>query len=219
MSQPLRIDFVSDIACPWCVIGLLSLEQAIERLDARSHIQLHFQPFELNPQMGAAGEDADEHLLRKYGMPREQLERNRAAIRERGAELGFTFGKRTRVCNTFDAHRLLHWAGMLGGDAQRSLKHALLTAYHAEDQDVSAREVLLAVVAACELDVAIAARVLESGEFTGAVREREQYYLQRGIQGVPAVILAEQGLISGGQPVEVYERALRQFAAEPAARA
>ncbi len=215
MPRPIRIDFVSDIACPWCAIGLASLEQAIARVGDAAKIELHFQPFELNPQMAPEGEDAAEHLMRKYGMPREQLDKNRENIRARGAQLGFTFGSRERVHNTFDAHRLLHWAGTLGATQQLALKHALLAAYHTRGEDVSSRATLLAAVEAAGLDAQRAAKVLDSDEYAEAVREREKYYLDRGIHGVPAIIFDERSLISGGQPVEVFEQALRQIAATP----
>ena len=125
----LRIDFVSDVVCPWCAIGLASLEQALERTRGEVEADIHIHPFELNPQLGPEGEDAEEHLLRKYGMPAEQLAANQQAIVARGAALGFTFDmdRRRRIYNTFDAHRLLHWAGEEG--RQRELKHALLRAY------------------------------------------------------------------------------------------
>lgn len=217
MSRPVRIDFVSDIACPWCAIGLASLEQAIARVGDAASVELHFQPFELNPQMAPEGEDAADHLMRKYGMPREQLEKNRENIRARGAALGFKFGPRERIHNTFDAHRLLHWAGTIGTSQQLALKHALLVAYHTHGEDVSSRAALLAAVAQSGLDGRRAAQVLDSDEYADAVREREKYYLARGIHGVPAIIFDERSLISGGQPVEVFEQALRQLAAMPVA--
>ena len=214
MSRPLRIDFVSDIACPWCAIGLAALREALARVGDAVGAELHFQPFELNPQMDAQGEDADEHLLRKYGMPREQLERNRQVIRERGAALGFTFGRRTRVCNTFAAQRLLHWAGTLGMAQQLALEQVLLTAYHEQDANVADAAVLQRLAREAGLDGDVAAEVLASGQYSEAVRARERYYLERGIHGVPAVIFDERALISGGQPVAVFERALREFAAQ-----
>jgi predicted DsbA family dithiol-disulfide isomerase len=139
----MKIDFVSDVACPWCAVGLNSLELALGNLGEAVDVELHFRPFELNPQMGPDGEDAAEHLSRKYGLDPEQLERNRAAIRQRGAEVGFEFGDRARVWNTFDAHRLLHWAGLEG--RQRQLKHALLRAYHGRGENPGARNVLVKV--------------------------------------------------------------------------
>jgi predicted DsbA family dithiol-disulfide isomerase len=210
----LKIDFVSDVACPWCAIGLLSLEKAVERVGGELSVELHFQPFELNPAMAAEGEDATEHLMRKYRVSAEQLAGTRTMLRQRGAELGFTFGERSRVWNTFDAHRLLHWAALEAGPAaQRTLKHALLQAYHGDDLNPGDHEVLLRVAADAGLDVDRARAVLETGEFADEVREREQFFQQAGINAVPAVIVNERHLIQGGQPVEVFERALREIAA------
>jgi predicted DsbA family dithiol-disulfide isomerase len=212
-SPPIRIDFVSDVACPWCAVGLNSLERALERVGGAVEVDLHFQPFELNPNMPAEGEDATSHLVAKYGLSREQLDRNRATIRARGADVGFAFGERGRIYNTFDAHRLLHWAGTVGAREQRALKHALLQAYHGDARDVSDRDVLVAIAESVGLDGARARAILDSGEFADAVRAQERFFTERGIHGVPAVILIERHLISGGQPVEVFEQALRRVAA------
>ena len=209
----MKIDFVSDVACPWCAVGLWSLEQALERLDGRFPVELRFEPFELNPAMPPEGEDATEHLSRKYGAPPEQLAKSRAVLRERGAAVGFTFGDRPRIWNTFDAHRLLHWAGLQPGEAQSKLKHALLTAYHARAENPGARDVLLRAAAESGLDGERAAAILDSDEFAAEVRERERHWQQLGIHSVPAVIIDDRHLISGGQPPEVFERALAQIAA------
>jgi predicted DsbA family dithiol-disulfide isomerase len=139
----MKIDFVSDVACPWCAVGLWSLDRALERLGDTVDVELHFQPFELNPALPAEGEDTAEYIARKYGASAEQVAKNRAVIRERGAAVGFAFGDRPRIWNTFDAHRLLHWAGLQTGEAQSKLKHALLTAYHARAENPGARDVLL----------------------------------------------------------------------------
>ncbi len=211
----MKIDFVSDIACPWCAVGLNSLEIALARLGDEVPVDLHFQPFELNPQMPAEGEDATEHLSRKYGAPPEQLAKNRDHLRERGAEVGFAFGERPRVWNTFDAHRLLHWAGTVSLDKQRALKHELLAAYHSRAENPGAHDVLLKSAEAVGLDVERAHALLASGEFTAEVRAAEQHWQQLGIHSVPAVIIADRHLVSGGQPPEVFEQALRQIAASP----
>ncbi len=206
----LRIDFVSDVACPWCVIGLLSLEQALERTRDDVQVELHFHPFEINPQMPPEGEDATEHLAKKYGLTQAELARNQARIRERGAELGFTFAARKRVHNTFDAHRLLHWAGTEG--KQLALKHALLRAYFTQGENVDDHDILIRIASDVGLSADRARTILDSDEYTTEVRVAEQFYLDNGIQGVPAVIIDQQHLISGGQPVEVFERALREIA-------
>jgi predicted DsbA family dithiol-disulfide isomerase len=210
-AVPVRIDFVSDVACPWCAVGLNALEQAIARVGGEVAVELHFQPFELNPQMPPEGEDADEHLSAKYGLSPEQLEQNRQVLRERGESVGFTFGRRTRIHNTFDAHRLLHWAGEQGMEAQRALKHALLRAYQSEGRDVSSHEVLAEVAGEAGLDAEAARAVLASGAHADDVRRQEQFYASRGIRAVPSVIFEDQHLVQGGQPVEVFEQALRQL--------
>ena len=212
-AEPLKIEFVSDVACPWCAVGLWSLDRALEKLGDEVPVELHFEPFELNPSMPPEGEDATEHLSRKYGAPPEQLAKNRAAIRERGAEVGFAFGERPRVWNTFDAHRLLHWAGLEGGDGQSKLKHALLAAYHARAENPSDRNVLLQAVQEAGLDVDRARSILDSDDYAAEVRARERHWQQLGIHSVPAAIVDGRHLISGGQPPEVFEQALRRIAA------
>ena len=214
MNKPalVKIDFVSDVSCPWCAIGLKALEQAIARIGDGLEVELHFQPFELNPQMPAEGEDTAEHLTRKYGSTAEQLAANREAIRARGAALGFTFNQRDRIYNTFDAHRLLHWAGLESRPRELALKNALLRAYFTDGDDVSSHANLIRIAADAGLDAERARGILESGEYTEEVRLQEQRYLASGIHSVPAVIINDRHLISGGQPVEIFERALRQIA-------
>jgi predicted DsbA family dithiol-disulfide isomerase len=191
-----------------------ALEKALERLDGEMQADLHFQPFELNPQMGPGGQDLGEHLTQKYGSTPEQQAQIRQTIAERGAEVGFTFhpGGRGRVYNTFNAHRLLHWAEGQGAGAQYQLKKAFLQAYQGRAECVEDADVLLAGVASAGLDVAAAREVLASDAHTAEVRERQQFYTQAGIRSVPAVIINDKHLISGGQPAEVFEQALRRIA-------
>ena len=212
-AVPLRIDFVSDVVCPWCAIGLASLEQAMERLHGEVEVELHFRPFELNPQLGAEGEDVAGHLQKKYGMSSADLAASQETIRQRGAALGFTFDmdKRRRIYNTFDAHRLLHWAGLEG--KQAALKHALLRAYFTEGLDVSGHATLAQAAESAGLPANRARAILASHEFAEDVRAEERFFIENGIQAVPAIIIEQRHLISGGQPVEVFENALRQIAA------
>jgi predicted DsbA family dithiol-disulfide isomerase len=209
----LKIDFVSDVSCPWCIIGLNSLDTALARLGDAIQADLHFQPFELNPDMPAEGQDMAEHLAQKYGSTPEQSAQNREMIRARGAEGGFVFNmdKRSRIYNTFDAHRLLHWAGLEGG-RQPALKRALFEAYFTDGKNPGEHAVLLAAAAKAGLDVERAARVLSAGTYAEQVREAERFYQQQGIHSVPAVIINDRHLIAGGQPAEVFEQALRQIA-------
>jgi len=210
----MRIDFVSDVACPWCAVGLNSLERALASIGKDFEVEIHMQPFELNPAMGPDGADAIEYLSDKYGITPEQIAQNQAAIRARGAAVGFTFGQRGRVWNTFDAHRLLHWAGVEGAPGQqRALKHALLKAYHGEGRNPGGHDVLVELAQAVGLDVTRAKAVLDSDEFGLEVRQAETTWQRAGIHSVPAVIINERHLISGGQPPEVFEQALREIAA------
>jgi predicted DsbA family dithiol-disulfide isomerase len=213
MTTPIKIDFVSDVSCPWCVIGLKSLESALARLGNEVKAELHFQPFELNPQMPHEGQDITEHIAEKYGATPEQAARNREAIRARGEEVGFTFrmDKRDRIYNTFDAHRLLHWAEMEG--RQQALKHALFQAYFTNGENPGDHEVLVRTAEGAGLDPARARAILSSDAYAAEVREREHFYLDQGIHSVPAVIINDRYLVQGGQPVEAFEQALRKIAA------
>ena len=210
----LRIDFVSDVSCPWCAVGLGALQAALERVAPDITAELHFQPFELNADMPAQGQDTLEHLTQKYRISAEQARANGEAIRARGAAVGFTYDpqRRSRVWNTFDAHRLLHWAELQGPAQQLALKQALLKAYLTDGENPSDHDVLVRLAGEAGLNTAQAREVLASDEYAQATRQREQEFLDAGIHSVPAIILNRQHLISGGQPVEVFERALCQVA-------
>ena len=208
-----KIDFVSDVSCPWCAIGLSSLRQALVKLRGEITAEIHFQPFELNPQMGSEGENSTDHLMQKYGSTAEQVDANRETIRARGQPLGFDFrmDRHSRVYNTFDAHRLLHWAELEGH--HMALKLALFRAYFSDGEDVSATEVLVQLAGEAGLDAERARQVLASGAYADEVRAQEQLYMERGIRSVPATIINDRHLISGGQPPEAFEQALRQITA------
>ncbi len=217
MTQPtLQLDFVSDISCPWCAIGLASLRRAMAELADEMQFTLRFQPFELNPQMPPGGEDIGEHLTRKYGSTPEQQAQIRETIRQRGADVGFTFNSegRGRIYNTFHAHRLLHWAGEEHPEQQLALKQALLEACHRDRQAMDDPGVLLACVRQAGLDEASAQLVLTEGRYGDEVREQEDMYMSAGIQAVPALVVNNRHLVSGGQPVENYVKVLKQIASQ-----
>lgn len=212
----MRIDFISDIVCPWCAIGLYSLETAAARIPGLV-LDLHFHPFELNPAMGAEGQDIEEHLAEKYGASPAQLAGTREAIRERGAALGFDFRMeaRSRIYNTRDAHRLLHWADeAFGGTVQRTLKVALLKAYFTDGRNVSDPAVLLEQAVAAGLPEAQARELLASRRYDDEVTEAEAQVHAQGIHAVPAIVVNQRHLIQGGQSVEVFEQLLRQVVAQ-----
>lgn len=219
MPTPLRIDFVSDVACPWCAVGLASLQQALARSADAVPATLHLQPFELNPDMGAEGMDVDEYLRRKWGGVPANRDQILATLNERGAAVGFAFNPagRGRIVNTFKAHRLLHWAGLESADRQLALKRALLQAYHGRGERVDHDEVLLAVVAQVGLDAERARAILAGDDYASEVRTAERRWQMAGIQSVPSIVINDRHLISGGQPPEVFEQALRKIAQEAGA--
>ncbi len=220
MPTPMKIDFVSDVSCPWCIIGLKGMEVALERVGDLVEADIRFQPFELNPDMPPEGQNLLEHVAQKYGSTPEQMKERRAAIRERAAELGFTIALHPedgRVYNTFDAHRLLHWAGLEG--RQRQLKLALFDAYFTRCLNPGGHAVLADTAAAAGLNRGAAAEVLASGRYADEVRKAERDWQAKGISGVPAIIVNDRYLISGGQPPEAFEDAFRKIAAETVAEA
>jgi predicted DsbA family dithiol-disulfide isomerase len=214
MTKPMKIDFVSDVSCPWCIIGLGGLEEALARVRDLVDAEITFQPFELNPDMPPEGQNIAEHIFQKYGSTPEQSAANREQIRARASQVGFTIATTpdSRIYNTFDAHRLLHWAGLEGRQLQ--LKHALFEAYFTRGENPSDLDVLVVAAEKAGLNPTAAREVLTSGRFADAVRLSERQWREAGINSVPAVIIDGKYLISGGHPADAFERALRTIAAE-----
>jgi predicted DsbA family dithiol-disulfide isomerase len=212
MATELKIDIVSDISCPWCIIGFKALQVALKEVAPDITATIEWQPFELNPQMPPEGQEINEHLTQKYQISEQQAEQNRDAIRQRGLDVGYAFGNRGggRIYNTFDAHRLLHWAKTQG--KQTELKLALFDLYFKNNGNPSAHEQLLKSANSVGLDVAGAKKVLQSDRFTVDVRQLQQQYQSAGVQSVPAVIVNNKHLISGGQPADVFQQALTKIA-------
>jgi predicted DsbA family dithiol-disulfide isomerase len=220
MAKRIQIDFVSDVVCPWCAVGLASLETALKRLDGEIEAELQFQPFELNPDMPPEGEDRNEHIAKKYGRSPEEMSASREVIRQRAAAVGFTMsGSQNRIYNSFDAHRLLHWAGLVDkkgetpkGETQAKLKHALLRAYFTDGLNIADPDVLVAKAEEAGLDPTEARAILQSDRYAQDVKQEEQAWLASGINSVPAIVVNRTYLISGGQPPEVFETHLREMA-------
>jgi predicted DsbA family dithiol-disulfide isomerase len=206
----MKIDFVSDTVCPWCAIGLRSLEIALERLGDEVQAELRFQPFELNPHMPPEGQDIVEHLSQKYGITPQQVHASQQHVRERAAELGLSFDMRGRAVNSFDAHRLMHWAGLQG--RQLELQRRLFDAYFGRAESTADHEVLTRLAAEAGLDADEARKVLQTRAYAEEVRERERFYVGRGVHSVPAVIIDDKHLLQGGHPPEVFQQALRRIA-------
>ncbi len=218
MPKPIQIDFVSDVVCPWCVIGLRELETALARLGDVVEPDLHLQPFELNPTMPREGQNISEHLEQKFGRKMDDSSGIRQALQARAADVGFAMAMNdnSRVYNSFDAHRLLHWAGLQDAGRQVALKHALFGAYFTENLNIADADVLVEKAESVGLDGAEAREVLTSGRYADQVRAAEQGWMRSGINSVPAVVINRKYLISGGQTAAVFEDSLRRIAAEGA---
>ena len=213
--KSLRIDIVSDVVCPWCIIGYKQLEKAMEETGQTADI--HWHPFELNPDMAEEGENLREHLAAKYGTTPEDSRKARAKLTALGAELGFTFNYADdmRMQNTFRAHQLLNWADRFG--RKHHLKMALFSAFFTHRKNINDPEVLVQTAADSGLNREQAADILRTGEFAEEVRHAESFWVSRGIQGVPAMIFDQQYLVTGAQGVPNYLSVLRQLAENRAA--
>ena len=212
-----KIDYVSDIACPWCAVGLGGLEQAIKNIGEAFEVEVHFQPFELNPDMPPGGQDVFEHLTQKYGKTVEQVRATQNDIKARAAAVGYPFHPegRKHVYNTFNAHRLLYWAGLEhGAQAQHRLKRELLITYFQLAVDLDDPKNVLDAVSRAGLDSDRAASILATDEFAAEVRAQQVKYTSMGIHSVPSIIVNEKYLLQGAQPADAFEQALRQVAAE-----
>ncbi|WKV86225.1 DsbA family oxidoreductase [Pseudomonas sp. B24_DOA] len=216
MTFPVSIDFVSDVVCPWCALGATALEQAIANVAGEVAVELTFKPFELNPDMPAGGEHAIKHMMRKYGRSAEEVASRNEMIVARGKAIGFQFDleKRSHFYNTFDAHRLLLWAAQEG--RQVALKIILLKAYFTNGENPSDHETLVRLAGEAGLSTTRAQEILTSEAFALEVRELEGFYLERGINSVPALVLNGRQLVSGSLSVKEYEQILRQVARESA---
>jgi len=217
MKPTIKIDFVSDIGCPWCAVGLGTLEQAMEGLKGQADFEIHFEPFELNRQMRLGGENAIEYLSKKYGISEQQVKANQANIRERAAAAGFNFHPegRKKIYNTFDAHRLLYWAGHEHGLAsQLKLKREFFNTYFCLAADFDNREHLLDAVQRAHLDPSEASKVLEEGLYAKEVKAQEIRYTEQGINAVPTLILNGKYVLQGAQPLDILEASLKEVIAE-----
>ncbi|WP_086933425.1 DsbA family oxidoreductase [Agarilytica rhodophyticola] len=212
MTTKLTIDIVSDVSCPWCIVGFKGLEKALQNLASNIDATITWQPFELNPQMPKEGQELTEHITQKYGITTEQSKQNKEVLKERGKSVGYEFNYADggRIYNTFDAHRLLHWAQ--SHDKQTELKLALFDLYFKENGNPSDHQQLLQTVAKVGLNTEEAQEILESDKYVSDVRAKQQHYQSAGVNSVPAVIINNKHLISGGQPAELFEQALTQIA-------
>lgn len=214
----IRIDIVSDVVCPWCIIGFKQLERALAQIEDEVKPEIHWHPFELNPQMPPEGQDLREHMAQKYGTTIEQSRAARGRLKQIAESLGVEFRLREgmRIYNTFKAHQLLHWAGEQG--EQTKLELALFDSYFSREEKVDEPEVLVAAAGRAGLDQDEARSVLSDGRYADAVRDQQKFWLSKGIHAVPSIILDQRFLIPGAQDADVFVAALRK-AGDSATRA
>ena len=211
MSKKIKIDVISDVVCPWCIVGYKRLEKAIAELGIEDQIELEWQPFELNPAMPAEGENLNEHLTKKYGSSTEDNKRNRASLAELGAAEGFTFDffEDMNIVNTREAHVLLDYAKDTG--KQTALKLRLITAFYTEQKDVSDRSVLAEELATVGLNVEEGLARLDAPDSKEDIQNKENYWHQMGVTGVPTVVFNRASALTGAQPVDVYKQVLTEL--------
>lgn len=212
-KKPLRIDIVSDVVCPWCIIGYRQLAEALKQTNTEHEI--HWHPFELNSNMPSAGQNLREHIMEKYGSSKEESDASRLRMTQAGNEVGFefNFNDDTRMHNTFNLHQLLYWAGQQGQKPMHDLKQALFSAHFTHGRNISDNTVLADIAAEVGLNREEALAVLEDQRFAKEVRAEERHWQQQGIQSVPAMIFNERHLVSGAQGVDNYVNILQQLAA------
>jgi predicted DsbA family dithiol-disulfide isomerase len=214
-TNQLQIDIISDVMCPWCIVGYRRLEQALSKFDDLE-VTLQWHPFELNPAMGPEGQHLGEHIAEKYGSTPEQSAQNRQRLTQMGADLGFefNFSDSSRIYNTLQAHQLLYWAAESG--KQTDLKLALFSSYFTEQKNPDDIEVLIEAAAKVGLNADEARAVLTDKRFEAAVKEEEQLWISRGIQAVPAIVFNQQYLVSGAQDPDTIAELITKLTTEEA---
>ncbi|GGZ90438.1 DsbA family oxidoreductase [Algibacter mikhailovii] len=211
MTDKLKIDIVSDVVCPWCTIGYKRLEKAITELGIQDQIEITWQPFELNPAMPPEGQNVQEHIAEKYGATLEQQKASQQQMAEAGAELGFTFDyyDDMRMVNTFEAHVLLEYAQKFG--KQTALKMQLTKAFFSERKDVSQKAILRQALLDVGLNAEEALSQLDNDEARLAVRSKQDYWRNLGVNSVPTIVFNNKSAVTGAQPVPVFKDVLTEL--------
>jgi len=214
MTKTLRIDIISDVMCPWCIVGYRQLSAALEATGTAHEI--HWHPFELNPDMPPEGQNLREHIMQKYGSSLEESEQRRQHRKTLGSDLGidFQFSDGSRMHNTFNTHQLLHWANTQ--ERMHDLKQALFIAHFTNARDLSDNAVLADIAGEIGLDRTEALAVLDDQRYASQIRQEENFWTKQGIRGVPAVVFDRQHLVTGAQGVDNFTSILKQLAEETA---
>jgi predicted DsbA family dithiol-disulfide isomerase len=204
----LQVEIVSDVVCPWCIIGYKQLEKALTMLPEPLDVSLRWHPFELNPQMPEEGQDLREHLAQKYGTTPEQSRAVRQRLTDLGDSLGFVFDyfEDMRMVNTFRAHQLLHWAGEK--KKQTDLKLALFEAFFSRREDVNDTEVLVTAAGSVGLPANEARAVVDDQRYATIVRAGQQRWLDREVHAVPTFVFNRRYQVPGAQEAETFVRVI-----------
>jgi len=212
--KPIEIDIISDVVCPWCIVGYQQLSQALS--NTRMSAQIRWQPFELNPTMPEEGQNLQEHMAQKYGSSKAQGEENRQRLTDLGTSLGFTFAftDASRMVNTFKVHQLLHWAGLQDDNKEHELKLVLFEAYFSDQKDVSDDNVLLSAAISIGFDTKDTLKVLQDEPYANDVRQRQKLWVDKGVSGVPSMVFSNKYMVTGAQGIKNYETVINQVIAE-----
>ncbi|SDI11798.1 DsbA family oxidoreductase [Winogradskyella thalassocola] len=214
MKEKLKIDIVSDVVCPWCTIGYKRLEKAISELGIEDQIDIEWQPFELNPNMPAEGQNVIEHITEKYGSTLDQQRASQQHMADAGEELGFKFDyfDEMRMVNTFDAHILLEYAKDFG--KQTELKMAFTKAFFSDRKDVSKKDVLKETLLSVGLNAEDALAKLDSEDARLEIRTKQNYWKELGVNSVPTIVFNRKSAVTGAQPVDTFKQVLFELIAE-----
>ncbi|MGI9535618.1 MAG: DsbA family oxidoreductase [Desulfocapsaceae bacterium] len=211
MTDKIKLDIVSDVVCPWCIIGYKRVAQAITGMGLEDRIEVEWHPFELNPDMPPEGEEVHAHIGRKYGTTQDECIRTLAQMTELGAELGFKFDyfDGFKMVNTRDLHILLEYAKE--SNKQTELKMRLFEAFFSEHKDVSDRQILTQEIQHVGLNESKALARLDDDTFRNQVQAQEAYLHSLGISAVPTMIFNNSSVLTGAQPVDVYKEVLTEI--------
>lgn len=205
----IRLDIFSDPVCPWCYLGKTNLDRALEsRPDHPFQVEWH--PFQLNPDMPREGMDRAAYLSAKFGSAGMEQAERRLTDLARAAGIDMNFAAATRIPNTLDAHRLIHWAGLEG--RQGAAVSALFRAYWREGRDIGNPGVLADIGAAIGLDRDMLVRLLASDADAQAIADRDAHARSRGVNAVPTFVIANRHVVSGAQPPELWQQVIDELA-------
>lgn len=212
MKKQIRIDIVSDVVCPWCIVGYKQLEHALAQLDSELEAEIHWHPFQINPDIPAGGKNLRDHLAAKYGTEKADSVHARDRLTQIGAELGvqFDYFDEMKTFNTFKAHQLLHYARLQG--KENELKLRLFSAFFGERKTMDDDDTLVAEAEAVGLDGETARALLQDQRYANEVRAEQQFWQQRGVRGVPTVVFNEKFGVSGAQGIDAFRDLLLQYA-------